>query len=46
MSESLILFDLEFYKQHVGVAKGSPLRPMFANVFLCHHEKIWLQNCP
>ena len=23
-----------------------PLGPMFANVFLCYHEKIWLQNCP
>ena len=24
---------------------GSPLRPTLANVFLCCHEKIWLQNC-
>ena len=23
-----------------------PLGPMFANVLLCYHEKIWLQNCP
>ena len=46
LSESLILFDQEFYKRHDGVAVGSPLGPTFANVFLCYHEKIWLQNCP
>ena len=46
MSESLILFDQEFFKQHDGVAVGSPLRPTLANVFLCYHEKIWLQNHP
>ena len=46
MSESLILFDQQFYKQHGGVAMGSPLGPTFAIAFLCYHEKIWLQNCP
>ena len=46
MSESLILFDQEFYKQHDGVAMGFPLGPTLGNVFLCYHEKIWLQNCP
>ena len=46
MSDSLILFDQKFYKQHHGVAMGSPLRPTLANIFLCYHEKIWLQNCP
>ena len=46
MSESLILFDQEFYKQHDGVAIGSRLGPTLANVFLYYHEKIWLQNCP
>ena len=25
---------------------GSPLGPTLTNVFLCCHEKIWLQNCP
>ena len=24
----------------------SPLGPSFANAFLCHHEKEWLQQCP
>ena len=46
MSESLMLFDQELYKQHDGVAMGSPLGPTLANVFLCYHEKIWLENCP
>ena len=45
MSESLILFDQEFYKQHDGVAMGSPLGPTFDNVFLCYQGKIWLQDC-
>ena len=27
MSESLMLFDQEFYKQHDEVAMGSPLEP-------------------
>ena len=44
MSESLISFDQQFYKQHDGVAMGSPLGPTLANVFLCYHEKNWLQN--
>ena len=39
MSESLILFDQQFYKRHDGVEMGSPLGPTFANVFLCYHEK-------
>ena len=45
MSESLILFDQEFYKQHDGVATGYSLGTTLANIFLCYHEKIWLQNC-
>ena len=34
MTESFVLFDSENYKQHDGVAMGSPLGPTFANIFL------------
>ena len=46
MSESLILFYQAFYKQHDGVAMGSTLGQTLVNVFVCYHEKFWLQNCP
>ena len=39
-------FDSKTYKQTVGVAMGSPLGHSLANVFLCFHEKIWLNDCP
>ena len=38
MTESFILFDNEYYKQHDGVAMDSPLGPTFANIFLCVHK--------
>jgi hypothetical protein len=34
------------YKQVDGVAMGSPLGPLFANIFLSFHETIWINNCP
>ena len=39
-------FNKEIYKQVDGVAMGSPLGPTLANVFMCHMEKKWLQDCP
>ena len=45
MSESLVLFNSEYYKQIDGVAIGSSLGPTFANTFLSYHEQIWLKNC-
>ena len=44
--EFIILFDMEFYSQIDGVAMESPLGPTLANIFLCHHEKKWLNDCP
>ena len=44
--ESFILFDNHYYKQTDGVAMGSPLAPILANIFLSHWEQIWLDNCP
>ena len=38
ISESLILFDQQFYKQHDRVTMGSPLGPTLVNAFLCYHE--------
>ena len=32
------------YDQSVGVAMGSPLAPLLANLFMGHHEKLWLEN--
>ena len=34
------------YKQVDGVAMGSQLGPLFANIFLSFHEKSWLPDCP
>ena len=34
------------YQQIDGVAMGSPLGPLFANIFMCFHEKSWLYNFP
>ena len=44
--ENIILFNQKFYSQIDGVAMGSPLGPIFANMFLCHHETKCLQKCP
>ena len=46
MFESFFIFDGKFYEQFDGVAMGSPLGPTLANVFMCHFENIWLENCP
>ena len=45
-TESSFIFDNKLYKQIDGVAMGSPLGPTLANAFLCHYEKIWLNECP
>ena len=44
--ESFFLFNQQYYKQTDGVAMGSPLGPVLANIFLCHYEQIWLSKCP
>ena len=45
-TESSFIFDNKLYKQIGKVAMGSPLGPTLANAFLCHYEKIWLNECP
>ena len=43
---SYFIFDKKFYRQKEGVGMGLPLGPTFANIFLCHYEKLWLNSCP
>ena len=42
-SSSHFLFDGIFYDQIDGVAMGSPLDPVLANLFMGYHEANWLQ---
>ena len=44
--ESCLIFDGKYYRQIDGVAMGNPLGPTMANIFMCHFEKKWLNNCP
>ena len=37
-------FNNELYDQIDGVAMGSPLAPILANLFLGHHEESWLKH--
>ena len=45
-TESSFILDNKFYKQLDGVAMDSPLVSTPANPFLCHYEKIWLNQRP
>ena len=40
------IFDGCLYQQVDGVAMGSPLGPLFANIFMSFHEQKWLNSCP
>ena len=39
-------FNNRIYQQIDDVAMGSPLGPLFANIFMSFHRKTWLHNCP
>ena len=39
-----ILFDGNYYDQIDGVAMGSPLRPVLANLFIGFYKKQWLKE--
>ena len=43
---SYFIFDNKFHVQHEGIGMGLLLRPTFANIFMCHHERNWLLTCP
>ena len=38
------LFDSTYYDEIERVVMGSPLRPVLANLFMCFHEKRWLDQ--
>ena len=38
------MFDGQYYDQVDGVAMGSPLRPVLANIFMCQFEEKWVMN--
>ena len=40
------IFNGRVYQPIDAMAMGSPLGPLFANVFMFFHEKSWLYNCP
>ena len=42
----MILIKKSVYDQIDGVAMGSPLGPVLANIFMGHHEKLWLEQYP
>ena len=43
-SKSQFLFDGEYFEQRDGVAMGSPLAPILANLFLGNYEGTWLSE--
>ena len=44
--DTYFFFNKNLYKQVDGLAMGSPIAPILANIFLCFHEKKWLNECP
>ena len=42
--KSHFLFDGQYYDQIDGVAMGSPLGPVLANIFMRYFEEKWVMN--
>ena len=43
-AQTHFLFQRNYYDEIDGVAMGPPLAPVLANLFMGHHERIWLQQ--
>ena len=43
---TMFAFNGKYYKQKDGLGMGLPLSPTLANIFLCYHERKWIQECP
>ena len=43
-AQTHFMFNGDYYDQIDGVAMGSPLGPVLANLFMSHHEKRWLSE--
>ena len=43
-SQTHFIFNSKFYNQIDGVAMGSPLAPVLANIFMGFHETKWLNE--
>ena len=41
-AETHLLFNGKYFDQIDGIAMGSPLAPVLANLFMGHHERQWL----
>lgn len=46
VTNSFFIFNDKIYEQIEGLGMGLPLGPTFANIFMSHHEKAWLDDCP
>ena len=46
IKDILFQFNNQLFSEMDGVCMGNPLGPTFANLFLCHHETNWVNNCP
>ena len=40
------IFNNKVFRQIDGMAMGSPLGPTFANIFMCHLEDLYINQCP
>ena len=45
-ADSYFIFNGRTYKIKDGLGIGNPIAGTLANIFLCHHEAIWLEECP